>query len=133
MREAPLITFTKADDNPGDTDYIVHGDALTMWLASGPYGVVARRAVLAAGLRAMADHLQNESGPVAVSIDRAYAFKKESDEVDASPVVARSTDSTLSPADAARMAACDAANTTRWAALDAESVASKARNSRHRK
>lgn len=91
MRETPLITFTKADDSgcgtrdPGDLDYIVHGDALTNWLSNGRTDqyedVNIRRLALATEMRAMADHLMNESGPVAVSIE--YARKRYADRVHA--------------------------------------------------
>ncbi len=83
MKETPLITFTKADDSgcgtrePGDLDFLIHGDALSRWLSSGHIdlgehvGVQAAR--LATELRAMADSLISGVGPAQVSVEMARA------------------------------------------------------------
>lgn len=81
MRETPLITFTKADDaghgqrDPGELDFIIHCDSLTAWLATGEIGigedVPSRCRQLAARLREMATHLEQGTGPVAVTLEDA--------------------------------------------------------------
>jgi hypothetical protein len=84
MRETPLITFTKADDagcgqrDPGDLDYIIHGDALSRWLSRGDIArgedVATRAARLAEELRNMADALVSDEYPVSVSLEHARAM-----------------------------------------------------------
>jgi hypothetical protein len=81
MRETPLITFAKADDSgcgtrdPGDVDYVIHGDALERWLSNGRVelgeDVPVRSSMLAAELRAMANALDYGNGPVTVTVECA--------------------------------------------------------------
>lgn len=77
-----LITITKVADsetgleNVGDLDYRIHCNALEQWLAGGagrrtPQSVVDRRKLLAAELRALADNLDGDLGPFAVTVDGA--------------------------------------------------------------
>jgi len=81
MRETPLITFTKADDSgcgtrdPGDLDYIIHGQDLERWLGNGNVergeDVAVRSKALAAELRRMADALEQDASPVVVTLEFA--------------------------------------------------------------
>jgi hypothetical protein len=81
MKETPLLTFTKADDagcgtrEPGDLDFIIHGNDLTNWLSNGNVenaeDTAVRRLALAAELRKMADHLIAGDGPLEVTVEFA--------------------------------------------------------------
>lgn len=81
MRETPLITFTKADDSgcgtrdPGDLDYIIHGQDLERWLSNGNVergeDVAVRSKAFAAELRRMADALERDVSPVVVTLQFA--------------------------------------------------------------